>query len=223
MEQAEELYLQGNAAYEDGQLVHAFRSYEAASALGHPDATNNLADMYLHGEYVGKNTKRAFQLFLVAAKAGVHEAMFTLGLLCENGIGVVVAPEQAYFWYHRSAKYQDSLAQYRLGSIYYEGLLNKKRNVAKALYWYGLAAQQGHLDAQYNLGYIYNNEQDEYVDYAKGRFWYKEAARQGDVLACRRLEEIYEIGLGTKVDKQKAHYWGEQAAQFECMRGENNE
>lgn len=221
MSEAEELYLQGNAAYEEGQLENAFRSYEASSALGHPDATNNLADMYLHGEYVEKNTKRAFQLFLVAAKAGVHEAMFTLGLLCENGIGVVVAPKQAYFWYRRSAKYNDVMAQYRLGSIYYEALLGKPRNVSKALYWYQLAAQQGHLDAQYNLGYIYNNEQDGEIDYAKGRFWYEEAASRGDSLSCRRLEEIYELGLGVKADATRAKYWCEQAEAIERMKGEN--
>lgn len=211
----EQYYLKGNEAYESGDWQQAFHYYEQAWQRGHADATNNLADMYLHGEYVEKDEQRAFQLFLVAAKMGVHEAMFTLGVLCEKGLGIVESPEQALFWYKRAAQQQDLLALYHLGSIYYEGLLQQQRNISKALFWYEQAAQLGHIDAQYNLGYIFHNQEDGALHYEKGRYWYEQAASLGDALSCARLATIYEQGIGVQKSKQQAIYWAQLAEQYE--------
>ena len=72
-------------------------------------------------------TKEALKWFKVAAEQNVVEAMFTLGMMYEQGIGVNRDEEKAFQYYLQSAEggYED--AQYRIGSIYLEGLLGRRK------------------------------------------------------------------------------------------------
>ncbi len=66
----------------------AFSYYEKAALQGHADAANNLADMYFNGEVVPQDFILAKQWFDYAAEKNLAEAMFTLGIIYEHGLGV---------------------------------------------------------------------------------------------------------------------------------------
>ena len=121
-----------------------------AAHLGHVDAINNLADMYLNGEGVAVDEQQAFQWFHIAANGGVVEAMFTLGLMYEQGLGVAQNDTLALEYYIEAANRGDVEALYRMGNIYYYGLLSQQLHYEKALYWYEKAAQRHHIDAQFD-------------------------------------------------------------------------
>lgn len=96
--------------------------------------------MYLNGESVEIDEARALEWFIYAAEKGIVEALFTLGIMYEQGLGTTPDEKQAYVYYEQAAigGYDD--AQYRLGSIYLEGLLGKNK-IMKGR-WSGLNAQQ---------------------------------------------------------------------------------
>ena len=54
---------------------NAIAEYEKASGKGMPPATFRLAQIYDEGKGVGKNRKKALQLYKLAAKQGSIEAM----------------------------------------------------------------------------------------------------------------------------------------------------
>ena len=110
--------------------------YEAAAKQGHPDAANNLADMYFNGEGVPENLVLAKKWFDFAAQQGVSESMFTLGIIYEQGLGIDKNEEQACSYYRRSAEAGYVEAQYRLGGIYLEGRLGQPKDVNRGLFWY---------------------------------------------------------------------------------------
>ena len=68
-------YELGNYFYEEAvakeQLVKVLNFYERAAHLGHADAMNNLADMYLNGEGTTVDEKCAYHWFEQAAAQGV--------------------------------------------------------------------------------------------------------------------------------------------------------
>lgn len=127
------MYELGNIYFEIEDETHAYRLYEQAAQLGHPDAMNNLADMYLNGEGTVLNEPLALQWFVKAAEQDVVEAMFTLGMMYEQGLGVVVDEQQAYHYYEQSANGGDVEGLYRMGMVYLEGELGQQPNVARAI------------------------------------------------------------------------------------------
>ena len=89
-------------------------------------------------------------------------------------------------WYRLSANQGYALAQYNLGSMYYNGQGVKKNN-AEAARWYRLAAVQGYASAQYTLGVMYENGQGVIKDYVRAHMWFDISASSGnkDALSAR--------------------------------------
>ncbi|MEK4701391.1 tetratricopeptide repeat protein [Solibacillus sp. FSL R7-0668] len=189
LEDVEAMYELGNIYFEIEDETHAYRLYEQAAQLGHPDAMNNLADMYLNGEGTVLNEPLALQWFVKAAEQDVVEAMFTLGMMYEQGLGVVVDEQQAYHYYEQSANGGDVEGLYRMGMVYLEGELGQQPNVARAISFFEQAAEQFHMDALFNLGYLYEHE---FGMIAKAIHYYKQASLAGDIEATKKLIDVYE-------------------------------
>ncbi|WP_249727472.1 tetratricopeptide repeat protein, partial [Bacillus paralicheniformis] len=108
-------------------------------------------------EGVPQEISLAKQWFDNAAEKNVAEAMFTLGIIYEQGLGVEADVEAAFNAYKKSAELGYVKAQYRLGGIYLEGRLGQTKEVNRGLFWYERAAEQSHVDSFYDLGYIWSN------------------------------------------------------------------
>ncbi len=85
------------------------------------------------------------------AAGGNVSALYTLGLMYEQGYGVVQDKYQAALCYRKAAEKGQVQAQYRLGYLYYHGQ-GVSRDLQLAAHWYKKAAEQGDADAQAAFG-----------------------------------------------------------------------
>ncbi len=166
-----------------GALEEGYRAYEA-------------------GDY-----QTAMKYWLPLAKKNDADAMFNLGLLYKNGLGVKKSPRTAMKWFKQAASYGSADAAYNLGVMYLDreaGYPSKK----DALYWWKQAAEYGHAESQYNYGVMlaYGNGTDK--DVLAAIAWWKKAARQGNQNAVEALIKTYSQGLfGQTPNAAEAKYW----------------
>jgi TPR repeat protein len=78
-------------------------------------------------------------------------ALYTLGLMYEQGYGVTQDKYQAALCYRKAAEKGQVQAQYRLGYLYYHGQ-GVPRDLQQATEWYEKAAEQGDPGAQAAFG-----------------------------------------------------------------------
>ena len=97
-------------------------------------------------------------------------------------------------------------AQFRLGSLYYNGDV-VERNLEKAKYWFEKSAEQGDSDAQVSLGSMYLYGEGVEQDLEKARYWIEKSVEQGNLNAQYCLGEFYYYG--DAVERERAKYWWE--------------
>lgn len=187
-------YVLANALFEGEKWAKndalALQLYEMAARLGHADATNNAADMYLNGEGTDVQYDRALRLFQRAASLGVAEAYFTLGMMYETALGVERDDKKALQYYEQAAALHDVEALYYIGMIYYEGLLDVKPHLERAKEAFIQAASYDHIDALFNCGYFYEHGVGVDVNDKQALQYYKRAASLGDEEAKRRMQRL---------------------------------
>jgi hypothetical protein len=123
-------------------------------------------EAYRQGEY-----EAAHDAFLPLARDGDAEAQFMLGVLYDNGRGVLRDYDEARRWYHLAARQGSAKAQYNLGTMYENGR-GVRRNYGLAMNWYRLAAEQGAAKAQNNLGLMYEDGRGTPQDYVRAHMWF---------------------------------------------------
>ncbi|MDC0390761.1 sel1 repeat family protein [Candidatus Thioglobus sp.] len=134
----------------------------------------------------GGDYKTALKEWQPLADQGYAKAQYNLGLMHDNGNGVLKDDKQAVKWYQKAADQGFAKAQYNLGVVYANGT-GELKDLSKAKYWinkayenpdastrtlrladqgwnqlelwkyYQKAADRGHAKAQYNLGLMYDN------------------------------------------------------------------
>jgi TPR repeat protein len=77
---------------------------------------------------------------------------------------------QAALWFQKAAEHNYSIAQDRLGRMYYKGE-GVPKDYAQAAFWFRNAAAQGDANAQFSLGLLYANGQGVPQDYSEACFW----------------------------------------------------
>ena len=128
---------------------------------------------YNQGDYA-----TAIKEWTPLAEQGNLIAQFNLGLMNDNGLGVVQNYKTAVKWYTLAALQEFAPAQNNLGLKYgkAEGVL---QNYKTAVKWYTLASEQGHAKAQNNLGFMYGNGEGVLQDYIYAHMWWNIAASSG--------------------------------------------
>jgi Sel1 repeat len=111
-----------------------------------------------------------------------------------------------------SAEQGDAKAQYRLGSLYYDGQ-GVPKDYAEALRWYRKSADQGDAGGQNGLGFLYFHGQGVPQDDAEAVSWWQKAADQGYAKAQYSLGNMYYHGYGITHDNTKAALWYRKAAE----------
>lgn len=147
-----------------------------------------------------------FQDALKQAQGGKAEAMGTLGLMYEKGLGCAPDLEKAFLWLKRGAQKGDAASENNLGYLYLKGL-GVKEDDAEALAWIQKAADQGLASAQGNLGLIYGRGLGVKKDYGQAVLWFKKAADQGDSDAQVNLAQMLSLGEGAPQDYVESHKW----------------
>ena len=117
-----------------------------------------LTIILLFGLAACTNTETREQRFADTKKkaaGGDVPALYSLGLMYEQGYGVAQDKYQAALCYRKAAEKGHVQAQYRLGYLYYHGQ-GVPRNLQQAVEWYRKAAEQGDTGAQAALGKIHS-------------------------------------------------------------------
>ena len=76
-----------------------------------------LAEVYLEGNYVPKNSAKAFELFLKAAEQKMPTAQFNVGVMYERGLGVKADLNQALAWFRAAEKNGYKQATAKVGQL----------------------------------------------------------------------------------------------------------
>lgn len=85
-----------------------------AMELGSIKAHYHVGLLYLYGNNVELDTKRAFKYILIAAKGGNKEAVFQVAELYNSGTGVAKDKTQARYWFEKAKELGDPRADSRL-------------------------------------------------------------------------------------------------------------
>lgn len=123
----------GVVAYLQGDYDTAFAAMQAlAEAADHGYAQYYLGMMYLKGQGVAGDAKKAGEWFRKAAEKAIPQAQYRLGELYFQGRGVPKDYEFAYIWYSVGATHQHRLSVNAIGKAR-EKLSREERTEADRL------------------------------------------------------------------------------------------
>jgi TPR repeat protein len=120
--------------------------------------------------------KRAFGLFLQAAKAGDPSSQLDLGYFFDTGLYVERDKQKALHWYHKAYCQGDAGAANNIATVHRES-----GELGKMVWWFRRAAALGDDDAFFELGRCYEKGLGVAKNVAKARRLY------GRVLASRNV------------------------------------
>ena len=98
--------------------------------------------MYRRGQGAPKNHKTAVKWYTLAAKQGIADAQYNLGVMYNEGQGVPQNYKTAVKWYTLAAKQWNTSAQNNLGVMYDEGR-GVLQDYVRAHMWFNIAASSG--------------------------------------------------------------------------------
>ena len=203
------LYENGLGVEEDAET--AARWYRAAAERRLDLARLALARLQRTGALEPGPDEDQIKLLETAARRGLAEAQFELGVAYDRGLGVTQNHATAAGWYQRAAEQGLTDAQYNLATLYDEGL-GTPRDLERARDWYMRAADAGEPRAMNNLGYIYEKGLAGVRDYGNAVVWYRRAAEQGLAIAQSNLAALHYLGRGVTRDYEQSYRWYRAAA-----------
>ncbi|RHZ76404.1 hypothetical protein Glove_198g122 [Diversispora epigaea] len=171
----------------------------------------SLTHMYLHGQGVEKDTKKAFRIYNNLADKGSLSALNSVAYCYYNGLNVKKNKKKAFKLYLKAAEKGNLVAQFNIGWCYHNGM-GITRDVTKSFQWYTKSALAGNICATFNVGYCYENGIGVGEDEKEAFKWYLKAAKKGSPFAQYNLGYCYKNGVGIDRDKVKALEWFKKAA-----------
>ncbi|CAG8557760.1 9652_t:CDS:2 [Cetraspora pellucida] len=117
-----------------------------------------LGYFYDQGIATNRNQRKAYCLYLSAAKKGYSIAEDLLGDCYYSGQGTTRDRDMAFEWYQKAADNGSTGSQFSLGICYAFGEEGKgtDEDLDKAIYWYQMSAKNGHEIAQRRVQSLLN-------------------------------------------------------------------
>ena len=185
-----------------------FEGKEKTSAKAEWSRQYKLARSYLYGsKKVPQDFQEAMRLFCQEAEQGNALAMYDLGRMWADGLGVEADPEAAREWYRKALnaflsaekelpERKKTYLQYRIGKMYLAGL-GTDQDYETAALWLERAAEKSHKYAQYTLAGLYAKGQGVERDLKHAFALYHASAIQGNPYASYELAKMFRDGTGT--------------------------
>lgn len=153
-----------------------------------------------------KDYAGAHAIYLSLANQNDAKACYNLGLMYQNGDGVTQSMDEAVKWYTKSADLGYKEAQYTLGSLVFQRMI-QSITYPQAVTYYEQAAKQGHVKSQLNLGMLYLRGEVIAQDMPAAVHWLSLAASNNNSEAQGYLAELYQQGAGVEQNTVKAAMW----------------
>ncbi|WP_223816099.1 tetratricopeptide repeat protein [Pseudomonas chlororaphis] len=161
--------------------------YQQAVEKNHWKAMHNLAELYLRGDGVKKDTNKAIDLYMQMVKLEVPLGYYDMSVMTQRGIGVVQSDKDAMMFLLRSGDLGSPLAQTRLGNIYIYEIKKTKLGVD----YLRCTAHQDDAKANYELAAYYK-----IVDknFPVAMHYYQRSAALGDIKGALFVENTFTKG-----------------------------
>ena len=167
--------LQGQYLPKDEVKAKAY--LEKAVAGGHALAKFNLGHLILAKATGDAERKKAYDLFLGAADAGLADAQYAVSQFLANGTGGIAFDEaKARVWLEKAARQNYDTAMLDYASWLIDGIGGKKDYPA-GFGWMKRAAESGNVAAQRQLARLYENGIGTKGDTVTAAAWYIVAKR----------------------------------------------
>jgi uncharacterized protein len=197
-----------------------------AADLGNAGALDTLGSLLLQGGKVGTievkaDPKAAIEKFTKLAEQNSPVGLRKMGGVYESGIaGVEKSFPKALESYSRAAQANDSLAQFRLATMYDTGVdldpkddkIELPANAAAALNLFRAASQNNLPIASYYVGLYYELGRTVDKDLTKAFTYFQQAAQAGVPAGMQKVGVYYLNGAGTLKDPIAASGWFARAA-----------
>lgn len=183
-----------------------------ACRQGHGEAHYRLAELYVRGLGGERDLKRAHDLYVVAAAAGIAGAEYGLGELYRQGDEIEANRETALVWYKRAATKGHLPAQLMVA----QELMARgaREDLAEARLCLQPRGENSAPHADYLLAMIDLSPTTPDRDEDRGKMHLRRAASKGHLHAIKRLAQIHDEGLfGEARDVTEAAGWYKKAAE----------
>jgi TPR repeat protein len=152
------------------------------------------------------------RLYTSATEKENPEAMYLLGTLFDQGIGVSQNYKEAFKWYQHAADRGQAEAMNCLGILYTVGH-GMPQDYAEALSWYLKAVEHDSVSAMNNIATFYYQGWGVRRSYPDAARWFQVAADRGDPSAMNSLGVMYHGGTGVSQSHPTALKLFQRAAQ----------
>jgi TPR repeat protein len=192
--------------YFKGNLKDCLPVFEKLASEGNPDAHYYLGLIFSDRQSKYFDAKKAISHISSAVKFGQSQAMFQMGMMYDNGIGVKRNALVANDWYRKARKAESPVKR---TVNYYKEKGNQLVEVqySEILKDLVLQAENGNAEIQFQLARIYDDGKLVPRDFDKALHWYKKAAMNEYEEAQFTLGYFYCRGIGVKKDKEIANEW----------------
>ncbi len=170
--------------------------YQQAADKDHWKAMHNLAELYLRGKGVEKDTNKAIELYSRMVELEVPLGYYDMSVMVQRGVGVTQSDRDAMRFLLKAADIGNPDAQTRVGVIY----IHERREYETGLPYLRCAAKQGYSEANLQLVAYY-----EVLDrnYPVALNYYQRAAALGERKGALVIENTFREG-GFGYDKSDA-------------------
>lgn len=161
-----------------------------------------LGAKYIQGRVVKQDYKLAFKCFLRAGALGCIPAIYNIGIIYRDGIGVNVNSAEAARYLKQAAEKGYANAQNALAVMILDGTADGAYDLA--INWLTRAANQNLAEAQFNLAILYLEGTQISQDLNLAAAWFAEADELNHAESQYMLGLFYLKGVGVIQDKCKA-------------------
>jgi len=161
--------------------------YQQAAEKDHWKAMHNLAELYLRGKGVDKDTNKAVDLYFRMVELEVPLGYYDMSVMVQRGVGVTQSDKDAMIFLLKAAATGNPNAQTRVGVIY----IHERREYETGLPYLRCAAKQGYSEANLQLAAYY-----EILDrnYPAALHYYQRAAALGERKGALVIENTFREG-----------------------------
>jgi TPR repeat protein len=122
-------------------------------------------------------------------------AMYELGNMFDEGVGVAQNYEEASKWFYRAADLGSGEAMNSLGIAYATGR-GVPQSYALSFRWLFKAVEKGSIEAMSNIAKAFYLGAGRPVSYSEAAKWFELAAMNGNASAMNNLALMYDKGMG---------------------------
>lgn len=161
--------------------------YQQAVEQDHWKAMHNLAELYLNGKGVTKDTNKAIDLYSRMIELEVPLGFYDMSVMVQRGIGVSQSDRDAMLFLLNAADKGNPNAQTQIGIIY----LYERRDPSKGLPYLHCAAEQDFANANLELARYYKILDR---NYPVALHYYQRAASLGEGKGALAIEDVFRHG-----------------------------